>query len=124
MTDWPLPCLAFGGMTLPLGPQETQQSWYASSRLGIYVCTLVCWGAGLAVSSPRTHFFCSRIKEKGAAYSMTIMQNFLDTLATWSQVREVVARLQLELSSLTRLRKRSKEHNWPRSPDALVYRSY
>ena len=67
-------------INLPRGPKETTQSYYAGSRLGVYVCTVLLWGAG--VGKPRVHYFMGRCKEKSPPYSMAIfrrrMEEFLD----------------------------------------------
>ena len=61
----PLRCQAL--LTLPRGPCETQQSWYATARLGVYITTVVLWGTGASKDgSPIIQFFVSRCKEKGA----------------------------------------------------------
>ena len=73
-------------LTLPVGPIESQQSWYAGARLGIYVCTVLLWGAGIESRGPEIHFFVSRVKEKGAAYSASIHDFVCTHLISWADV--------------------------------------
>lgn len=54
-------------MTLPRGPMESVQSWYAGARLGVYILTCICWGTS---GRPACHFLVSRCKEKSPPYSM------------------------------------------------------
>ena len=74
-------------VTLPRGPVESTQSWYASARLGVYCCTLICWGCG--VGAPRVHFFLGRCKEKSAPYSMGIFEYYLKNLVCWDDVEQL-----------------------------------
>ena len=67
-------------LTLPVGPRETTQQWYAGSRLGVYVCTILVWGAGIPGGGPEVHFYCSRCKEKSPPYSMAVWQDLLSRL--------------------------------------------
>ena len=67
--------------TLPRGPTETTQSWFAGSRLGCYCCTILVWGSGFEDSGPECHYFMSRIKEKGSSYSMRVYQEMLSLLS-------------------------------------------
>ena len=77
-------------VTLPRGPQETQQRWYATARLGCYVCTIIAWGAGIAggAGGPVVHFYCSRCKEKGSAYSMSIFVDFVSRFVDFGSVAD------------------------------------
>ena len=74
-------------MTLPRGPEETTQSWYASARLGVYICTVVLW---TSTCRPRVLFFCSRVKEKGASYSCSIFKALSDKYIDWSRAHSLV----------------------------------
>ena len=75
---------------MPVGPVETQQSWYAGSRLGIYCCTVLLWGSGSSTGSPEIHFYIGRVKEKGAAYSMSIHEHVCQNHIKWSEVTNMV----------------------------------
>lgn len=74
-------------LTLPRGPTESTQSWYANSRLGVYCCTLILWGSG--VGKPCCHYFLSRCKEKSAPFSMHIFEYALKHLVDWRPVRDL-----------------------------------
>ena len=52
-------------MTLPLGPEENRDVWYANSRLGVTVWGCLVWGAG---QDPRGSWLvaCTRVLERGA----------------------------------------------------------
>ena len=72
---------------LPRGPEETTQSWCASARLGVYICTVVLW---ISTCRPRVLFFCSRVKEKGASYSCSIFKALSDKHIDWSRAHSLV----------------------------------
>ena len=74
-------------ITLPRGPQESTQSYYAGSRLGVYVCTVFLWGAG--VGAPQVHYFISRCKEKSPPYSLSIWRHVLATFVNFAGVRDI-----------------------------------
>ena len=62
-------------ITLPLGPIETNQIWYARSRLAVAVLGAKLWSR----SCPRGHWyqFASRVLEKTAAYSFSLLGDLL-----------------------------------------------
>ena len=74
-------------LTLPRGPNESTQSWYANARLGVYICTAILWGAG--VGSPRIHFFVGRCKEKSGPYSMYIWKHIMENLVDLGPVQDI-----------------------------------
>lgn len=82
-----MPCRQKALLTLPRGPQESTQSWYAKARLGVYVCTVILWGAG--VGKPRVHFFVSRCKEKSGPYSMFIWRYIVRNLVDLKPVKDL-----------------------------------
>ena len=73
-------------MTLPRGPIESQQSWYAGSRLGIYILTTILWGAS---GPPVAHLYVGRCKEKSAPYSMYCFRQLLSDHMDLSQVEDL-----------------------------------
>ena len=74
-------------MTLPRGPEESAQSYYAGSRLGVYVCTVILWGCG--VGAPQVHYFISRCKEKSPPYSLSIWRHVLATFVDFAGVKDI-----------------------------------
>ena len=71
-------------MTLPRGPIESQQSWYAGARLGVYICTCIIWGHGLP--EPEVIYWVSRCKEKSPPYSMWIYKQLINEVLNFSGV--------------------------------------
>ena len=76
-------------MTLPRGPTESTQSWYASARLGVYVLTTILWGQG-AAAGPTIHYFIGRCKEKSAPYSLAAWEFCLEKLLDLSGVSDLM----------------------------------
>ena len=74
-------------LTLPRGPEETTNSWFANARSGVYVCSLIVWGAGLA--DPEAYVFAGRCKEKGALCSMSIFKHWLQHHARLEMVQDI-----------------------------------
>ena len=74
-------------LTLPRGPEESAQSWYATSRLGVYVCTVIIWGAG--IGAPQCHYFIGRCKEKSGPYSLSIFKTVLEKYIDFKSVRDI-----------------------------------
>ena len=57
--------IALAVMTLPRGPVDTVDVWYAGSRSALCICGVFCWGAGCPPGGKMYHFV-SRVKEKGS----------------------------------------------------------
>ena len=74
-------------LTLPRGPSETTQSWYANARLGVYVLTLILWGGGLP--GPQIHYFVSRGKEKSVPYSFWSWRWAMQNLVCMDQIENI-----------------------------------
>ena len=62
-------------LTLPRGPEETVDSYYANARQGVYILAIIGWGAGY--ERPHVTCYISRVKEKGAVYTQAILADFL-----------------------------------------------
>ena len=75
-------------ITLPRGPVESTQQWYANARIGVYILTLILWGQGTR-GGPTIHYFISRLKEKSAPYSMTVWQWACENLIDWQGVKDM-----------------------------------
>ena len=73
-------------LTLPRGPTETSQSWYANARLGVYICSAVTWSAS---APPHMHMFVSRCKEKSAPYSLTIFRHLIESILDLRHARRI-----------------------------------
>ena len=74
-------------MTLPRGPIESQQSWYAGSRLGCYILTCILWGS---TGSPVCHLFVIRCNETSAPYSMWVWQHLLQQYVNLEDTEDIV----------------------------------
>ena len=81
-----LVCASQALLTLPRGPQESAQSWYAGSRLGVYIASAITWSASHA---PVCHLFISRCKEKAVPYSMAIFEKLVMELIPLAGVRRI-----------------------------------
>ena len=73
-------------MSLPRGPVESVQSWYAGSRLAIYILTVIVWGAS---GPPRCHLFVSRCKEKSPPYSLYVWRHLLREILDLTNVEKI-----------------------------------
>ena len=61
-------------ITLPRGPVETVESWYAGCRLGVSVTVVIHWSK---MQKPQVLYYISKCKEKGAAYSLCVFEDVL-----------------------------------------------
>ena len=61
-------------ITLPRGPVETVQSWYALARLAVAVLGLISWSD---TEPPHAHIYAGVCKEKGASDTQAVCQHFL-----------------------------------------------
>jgi len=73
--------------TLPRGPAETIETWYAGSRLAYAVCSVKLWGRNYEM--PHWLTYCSRVLEKGVDYSMSIFKHAINEI-NWDGVSEIV----------------------------------
>ena len=53
--------------SLPLGPVETSETWYAVNRLGFNQCICYVWGEGVPV--PKTVIFATRVMNNQAFWA-------------------------------------------------------
>ena len=65
--------------SVPRGPVQTTEDFYANERLGYSLFGCLCWRAGARSS---WHFLFSRVLEKTAAYAVTCFDRVYDT-ADW-----------------------------------------
>ena len=78
-------------ITLPQGPAEVSNLWYARARLGVANLACYIWGAGIGASG-KWITLCSRVLEKPAEYSVACLWKILSmidlsatsTLSFWS----------------------------------------
>ena len=63
--------------TLPVGPEETGDFWYANARLGITVLGICVWSA---VSGPTYHTYCSTVSEQSGLFAVACLQDLLSKL--------------------------------------------
>ena len=66
-------------MTLPLGPEEHRDVWYANARLGVAVWSAWCWGSGC---SPLGRWItcCSRVVEHSSLLGVCLLRFALSRL--------------------------------------------
>ena len=61
-------------VTLPVGPVEEGNWWYAHARLAITVLTLIFWGHG----TPKTYYtYCSHTLDQSSRYVVACFQDML-----------------------------------------------
>ena len=74
-------------LTLPVGPQQSQQEWYAGARQGIHTCGIKLFGGGLA--RPRVIMFTSVVREKGSLYALAVFRTLLEDFVDLSTVSNI-----------------------------------
>ena len=76
--------------SVPIGPVQTTEKWYAGRRLGVATLGFCVWGAG---TEKRTWYnYFSRVLEKGSVYSIAAIKDLLTrlkldestTIVTWA----------------------------------------
>ena len=80
------PSIGITSLTFPRGPEESTQTWYAGSRLGVHCCAVHAFAGPMA--TPKTFFYVSKVREKGCIYSLAIWFDFLARLDL-SEVLEI-----------------------------------
>ena len=75
-------------LTVPRGPEETVDDWYATARQGIATTAIVTWQFGQA---PKVFFYVSRIKDNSPVFTMALLRNFLHERADLSQCKAITA---------------------------------
>ena len=58
--------------TLPLGPDEGGQWWYANARLGVTLLVIYVWGIGL---TPTHHAYCSHTMDQTPEFVVACLQD-------------------------------------------------
>ena len=65
--------------TLPIGPNEVSELWYANSRLGYTTLTAIVWG--MAFPGTKHYFtYISRIVERTTTFTNAIIQDLVRRL--------------------------------------------
>jgi len=66
-------------LTLPIGPAEVGEQWYANARLGVGICGFYLWGESLDERG-EWYLYCSRVLEHNSEYTMALVWDLFERI--------------------------------------------